>query len=478
MKIDAKTEAEKIKSAFLGSDDLLLRELNAGGARVFLVYLDGLTDKELLESDVIRPLVNSRKLTPSKKALSDMLYYGEEVNVETDLHQLVRVIAEGDIALVADGAESYFWISLRKYQLRAIAEPPTSSVLKGPREGFIEDLKINLTMLRRRIRSEKLSISFLQSGRQTRTSIAVVYIDGIADPEIVGKVKERIKGICIDGIVDSSYVARFLEERPQSLFHGVGTTEKPDILTAKLLEGRVAILVDGSPIALTVPYLLIEDFQDSYDYYSKNWRSTVLRLFRLIGAGMTVLLPALYVAFVYNLYHMLPLKFLVTIMNATTGIPFSPPIEMLIVLLLFEVLNQASLRMPRFLGISLSVVGAIVLGDTAVKAGLISSPAVLITALSAIGLFCVPDQVSSFGNLRLLFVCISSVLGLYGIILSVIILIAYLAATTSYGAPLLAPYAPLVSSDVKDGFLKADIREIQYRPQSFKQRNKRRERDA
>ena len=255
----------------------------------------------------------------------------------------------------------------------------------------------------------------------------------------------------------------------------MGNTEKPDVAAATLLEGRVAVIPDGSPLVLTLPFLLLEDMQDGYDYYSGDWRAAFSRIFRVLGAALTVLLPAGYVALQSYHFHLLPIKFLVTLVGATSSIPFPPAVEMLFVLLLFEVLNEASMRMPRYLGVSLSIVGAIVLGDTAVKAGLISSPAVLVTALSSIGIFCVPDQVGTLSILRIVFLSASAVLGLFGMIAVLAVTLCYLASMQNYGAPYLAPYAPRISTDLKDGMLKAAGKDMTTRPLSFPNRNRTRQ---
>ena len=322
-------------------------------------------------------------------------------------------IAEGDVALFAEGYDCLFMFSQRKAEKRAVAEPPTATVLKGPREGFIEEISPDLVF-------ENLSV-----GRYSVTPVTIAYIHGVADPEVVDRVREKLNAVDIDGVTDGACLAPFLEERKNSFFKQVGNSEKPDVVAAKLLEGRVAVITDGSPIVLTLPFLLLEDMQDGYDYYSGDWRASLARVFRVLGAALTVLLPAGYVALQSYHFHLLPIEFLITLAGATSSIPFPPAAEMLFVLLLFEILNEASMRMPRYLSVSLSIVGAIVLGDTAVKAGLISSPAVLVTALSSIGIFCVPDQVGTLSILRLLFLLASAVLGLFG-------MIALLAVTTGY----------------------------------------------
>jgi spore germination protein KA len=312
-----------------------------------------------------------------------------------------------------------------------------------------------------------LVVKGMSVGKYSGTSVTLMYIEGIVSKKVVDEVQKKLEAIDIDGVIDSFYIASCISPDKHSMFRQVGNSEKPDVIASKILEGRVAIIVDGSPIVLTVPYMLAEDFQDGGDYYMGAWRSSMSRIFRLLGVMISILLPAVYVALQSYHYHLLPLKFLLTLITATNGISFPPEIEMLFVLILFEILSEASVRMPSFMGISLSIVGAIVLGDTAVKAGLISSPAVLVTALSAIGVYCVPDQSGTITILRMFFLLVSSVFGFFGIILCSILLVARLASMDTFGTPYLAPYAPRINPDLKDGFLKADLGQMKTRPYSI-----------
>ncbi len=465
---------EILKAKFSNSDDLKLRRLDIGDKRCLFAYLDGNIDKTLFEQDVVRPLKNLNSIgAPYLDELQNNTSYSDEIE-EIDLKDTPESIASCDIAFFIENAEKAYVFSLRKPVSRAVGEPPTSSVMKGPREGFIEEIKTNMSLVRKRIKSPDLVAKTFNVGRYSATSIAVMYIRGIADDRVVKEICDKINKIDIDGIIDSAYVAAFIQTRRNSFFIQTGTTEKPDVACAKLLEGRIAIIVDGSPIVITLPYLVFEDVQDGYDYYSGDWRATMIRLFRLLGAMMTVLLPGAYVSLQTYHYQLLPIKFLMTLMSATTNIPFPPAIEMLLVLMLFEVLNQASIRMPRYFGISLSVVGAIVLGDTAVKAGLISSPSVLIIALSAIGIFCVPDQVGTMSILRFLYLCISAVMGFVGMIILTLIIVGYLAGLDNYGTPYLAPYAPRINPDLQDGMIKANTASMKMRPYSIPTENRRR----
>lgn len=465
---------KRLKTTFSQSDDFKCRRLYVGDKKCLFAYIDGNIDKILFEQDVVRPLKNAEDFEkPYLKSLQNKVAYADEIDV-VPVIETPGKIACCDIAFFIEGESNAYVFSLRKPSARAIGEPPTSSVMKGPREGFIEEIKTNISLIRRRIKSPDLVTKTFQVGRYSSTTVALMYVKGIADDAIVNKLAEKINRIDVDGVVDSAYVLSFLQTRKNSFFLQAGTTEKPDVASAKLLEGRIAILVDGSPIAVTLPYLIFEDVQDGYDYYSGDWRATMTRMFRLLGALLTVLLPGAYVALQTYHFQLLPVKFLMTLMAATNNIPFPPAIEMLLVMTLFEVLNQASIRMPRYFGISLSVVGAIVLGDTAVKAGIISSPSVLVVALSAIGIFCVPDQVGPMSILRFLFLCVSAVTGFVGMIMLTLIIIAYLVSLDNFGTPYLAPYAPRIVPDLQDGIMKANSSSMELRPYSIPTANRRR----
>lgn len=474
--MDFQKESDEIKKAFCGSDDLIALDFSAGNKAFKFFTVDGLVDKELFEHNVIKPLKSyeGEFSTPVIDRLNDILCNSGSIQVINDRNKAIDSAASGDVVMLFEGCEDYYVLPLRKYITRSIAEPPTSSVVKGPREGFIEDFKTNLTLIRRKLKSSNLVVKNQVVGRYSKTNVAVVYINNLADKKIVEKIKKRISEIDIDGIVDSSYIARFLEENKYSLFSQIGSCEKPDIVAAKLLEGRVAVVVDGSPIILTLPYVFFEAIQDSQDYYTHSVRASVLRIIRILGQMLAIFLPAIYVAFQEFQYQMFPLKFLLSVLNAISGIPLSPTLEMICILIIFEILNEASVRMPRYIGVALSIVGAIVLGDTAVKAGLISSPSVLICALSTIGLYCVPDLASEGSTLRLLFVGLGGVFGLFGVVMCIIYLSAYLCSINNYGTPYLAPFAPLIIPDLKDGIFKSPLLSMKKRPYSLPNKNRKR----
>lgn len=454
----------------LPSDDVQFLEITVGDKNAVLVFLKDVVDKDAIGELILRPLKNFDGEVSLKQL--ENAFLSPEKQAVKELNQLVDGIVLGDTAFLMDGLDKAFTFGLKKFEKRAITEPPTQAVIKGPREGFVESLPVNVSLMRRRIKSPSLVFENLTVGRYSKTPVALCYMDGIADKKLVKSLKNKIKKIDIDAVLDSSYIAKFLGEHKTSIFKQVGNTEKPDILSAKILEGRIAVFVDGSPIALTVPYLLIEDFQSAGDYYSSSYSATVARVLRLMSVFVSIFLPAFFVS--AELFHLqfIPLSFLLTIVNSIKGIPLSPSFEMFFTLLIFEILNEASVRMPRYVGMVVSIVGGLVLGETAVTAGIISAPTLMIVAFSGICLYTVPELEQVFSLIRIILLTIGGSLGGYGLILSVCVMLIYLVSFENYGAPLMAPYSPLVKSDLKDGLYKGFLLEQEERPKSFPNVNK------
>ena len=441
-----------------------------------MLYNPDLTDS-LLTGQIVRALEKCEDKKPTADALLESVVYIAESEVIYDAAEVQKSILGGDAVVIVDGTDGYLICSVKKWDKRAIAEPPTSTVMRGPREGFIEDVKTNLSLIERRLKSPSLAVEKMTIGRLSQTTVALVYLADVAAPEVVNAVRDKLEKIDIDALTDSHYIQPYLEERPFSIFHQTGVTEKPDIVTAKLLEGRVAIVVDGSPMVVTVPFMVIEDYQSSEDYYERPSLSTFLRILRLVSIFFAVLLPGVYVALQEYHYSMIPLRFLITVMTAVNGIPLPPLLEIMFVILLFEVIREASVRMPRAVGMAMSIVGALVLGETAVKAGIISSPAVMITALSSIALYVAPNQEGTLTLLRVAFTALGGLGGMYFMLVGMLYLVLYLCSMGGFGTPYLAPLAPFVPGDLKDSFYRASLLRMNERPKSIKNINPHRQKE-
>ena len=450
-----------------------------------IVYADGIVNKELLGELVARPLSNlnlgqeisgKSKNEVGRYALKSEIIQKStlfpEIKEEPKLENACKEVLDGNALLLIDGVNIGWIVGAKFLPVRAVTEPPTDVTVKGPREGFIEDVKVNMALIRKRLKTPKLQFESMRVGKNSDTVVTLCWLDGTSKEGIKEEIKTKLQTLQIDFIPDSSYIAAFLSPRKHSIFHTIGTTEKPDVFAAKLSEGRVGVLVDGSPIALTAPYFLMEDLQTSEDYFVSPFVATVFRLLRVLALLISLLLPAFYVSAQLYKLQLLPLGLTLTIASSIRELPLSPNLEMFVVLFLLETLKEASIRMPKYVGMSLSVVGALVLGETAVSAGFLSTPAIIVVALSGICLYTVPDFVETGSLLRWLFLLVAGSIGPFGIVLTTAFLLCYLLSADSFGAPALAPFSPLNKRDLRDSIVKYDILNLKQRPQTFRLKNK------
>lgn len=457
----------QLQQSYRDDDDFCTRQIDCG-MQLTIAFLESMCADAKISNYVVNPLLYGQNPTDFTQ-VQKRLTAGAVVKTVANFFDVVDNISNG-YTLIFD-EQNCIAVDTRTTLARAIIEPPTSVVMRGPREGFVEDAKINLTLIRKRLKTPDLKVTTLSVGKYTNTTVLVCYISTIADTKVVDKVIQQVQKIDIDGILDASYLSRYIDQNKTALFRRVGMTEKPDVAVGKMLEGRVALIVDGSPMVLTVPYLYVEDLQAPGDYYEDHTMTSLNRILRFISVLASVLLPPLYVCLQMYNYQIIPLKFLITILNATQAIPFSPFTEMILVLVIFDILREANLRMPSAVGISLSLVGAIVLGDAAVKAGLIGAPAVMIGALSGIGLFTMPDNTLILSLLRLAITFIAGLMGILGVILSMMIVLLYVCSMQEYHTPFLAPFTPAMENDKQDAVKSKRLTNWTKRPQSIPNKN-------
>lgn len=489
MKKSQKSFIDEIRNQFDDDSQIIETSFHIDGEELVLFYIDSLIDKKLFADSILAPIEKLSKKSAktaektqnnAEKSKNNVF---DEVKTEVvsvsateelqDVPTALKKLLAGNV-LVATANQM---LSCPAYglQARSVQEPPTSRVVKGPREGFVEDLPRNIGLIRKRLKTSDLKIKDMFVGERTNTQISIVYLDGIAKKEVVDEVQERISKINIDGIIDSYYIESFLEGDKFKFFRRVGNSEKPDVICSKLLEGRVAIVVDGSPVVLTVPFMLFENLQSPEDYYTIPAWTTFVRMMRIVGLVFAILIPGVYVALQSFNYRILPINFLITLLSSIEGLSVPPLVELLVVLFLFEIITEASLQMPNSLGMALSIIGALALGNTAVDAGIISPPSIVIVAISSVALYIIPDQIAETRLLRVLFTLIGGIIGLYGVVVSFIILTTYLTFMKSFGVPYLAPIAPNVKSDKKDAFIKKPIQEMHKRPELIAGKNKTRQ---
>ncbi len=484
--------SEQISESFDESSQIKIECYNIENIPVKIFYIEQIVDKKIFSASLLAPLsklqedskvfatqksknVKNAKLKAKTNKIDEILSRITITSMEevTECGEALQKILDGSaVVVIEDTAYCYPVFGAEK---RSLQEPPTSRVVKGPREGFVEDIGTNLGLVRKRIRTAELKIEDMFIGRKTHTKISLVYIENIAKPEILKEVKDKLQEIDIDAIIDSYYIESFLEGDKVKFFRRVGNTEKPDVFSSKVLEGRIGIIVDGSPIALTVPFVLMEDLQSPEDYYTIPTFASFARLMRFVGLIFAILIPGIYVALQSFNYRILPINFLITLLSSIEGLSVPPLIEILLVLFLFEIITEASLQMPNSLGMALSIIGALALGNTAVDAGIISPPSIVVVAISSVALYIIPNQIAETRMLRLLFTTIGGIVGLYGIITAFIILTTYLCKITSFGVPYLSPLAPSIKEDKKDAFIKQPIENMLTRPELIAHKNKTRQ---
>lgn len=484
---------ETIKK-LLPSEDILTYEFKTmDGVNCAVVYADGMVNKQLLGDLIARPLskltLNEKKQneggrvalnndsSSSSQPYQPILDVIETSALFPELKQkqafedCIKEVLDGNSLLLVDGLPIGLIVGAKLLPVRAIMEPPTDVAVKGPREGFIEDIKTNMTLVRKRLKSPDLRFETVRVGKRSDTAVCVCWLEGTTIQDLKEYLLKKLNAIEIDNIPDSSYIAALLAPKKHSIFQQFGTTEKPDVFTAKIAEGRVGILVDGSPIALTAPFLLSENLQSSEDYFISPFMATIFRFLRLLSVFIGIFLPAFYVSAQLFKMQLLPLGLMLTIASSVRELPLSPSMEMFVVLLLLEVLKEASIRMPKYVGMSLSVVGALVLGETAVSAGFLSTPAIIIVAFSGICLYTVPNFVETGSILRWLFLLVSGSFGPFGIVLLAAFLLYYAITSDAFGAPVLAPFSPLVSHDLRDTLVKYNMQSLSTRPRTIGSKN-------
>ncbi|KAJ48728.1 spore germination protein KA [Clostridium tetanomorphum] len=471
---------EKLNGVFSGTNDFIIREVtlcSEPNTTMLIIYIDGMVNINLLNENILKPVMNenvsiyfqgeSTAKDSNINILKKNILTCSQIEEIKDFHQIVNKTLEGNVILYIDGTTVALSINLMEVKSRDIAEPLTDAVIRGPREGFTELLSNNKVMIRRIIKNSNLKFEDITIGQQTNTTVTICYIKGITNEQIIETLRNRLNKIDTDAVLESSYLEEFIEDAPFSVFPTIGAYEKPDVICAKLLEGRVAILCDGSPFVLTVPYLLIESIQTAEDYYVKPLVATFYRVIRIIGLFISTNLPAMYLALISFHQQVIPFKLLLTITSSREKVPYSAFMESFLMLLIFEILRESGIRMPRPAGSTVSFVGALVLGQSAVQAGLVSTPMVIVTAITAIGGFISGSLLGAIPIIRLILLVVSNFMGLLGIMIVNIMLLIHLSSIRSFDVPYLSPFSSFSKTELKDTVVRVPLWAMLTRPRSL-----------
>lgn len=477
---------DSIQSELNNSSDLIIRRFGLGGSRQdqgAVVFIDGLVDKKEVEWSILRPLMLKEAPISDKPEGEDRLEYIElslitvgEISREHQFNRIIAAVLSGKTALLIDGSGEALAIATPGWEKRSVNQPDSEVIVKGPREGFIETLRTNTALLRRKLGDPGLTLEALQVGTRTKTEVCIAYLKDIADPKLIKEIKQRINRINTDGILSAETVEELIEDAPLSFFATMGYTERPDVVSAKLLEGRAAIFVDGTPVVLTAPFLFIENFQSPDDYTYKTYYGSMIRWFRYTAFGISILLPAIYVALTAFHQELLPTQLLITMAAATEGVPFPGVVEVLGMGVIFEIIREAGIRIPRPIGQTVSIVGALVIGEATVTAGLVGAPVVIVVALTGISSFVTPSIVQESKIIRLGITILAGFLGAFGITIGLLAILIHLASLRSFGVPLLSPMAPMhLRSLTQDVLIRAPWWMMFTRPKAIADQNRTRQ---
>lgn len=465
---DLASNLARIKGIFQNCSDIVYRQFlfaQREDIRLVLIYTDGLPDKYQVSEQIMRALSLEVPMAAPDADITKASAYHlikerglcvHQVKETDRLEDVIEAVLSGDTVLLVEGHPFAIINGMRGWEARQVSESENEMVVRGPRESFVETLRTNTALLRRKIKNSDLKLEMMQLGRVTKTDVAVVYVKGIANDKLVEEVKSRLQGIDLDSILESGYVEELIQDNTWSPFPQINHTEKPDRLAARLLEGRVGIMVDGTPIVLSVPTVFVEFMHSAEDYYERFQIGTVVRIIRFLSMFLSLVMPSFYIAIITFHQEMLPTALLLSLAAQREAVPFPAFVETLLMELTFEILREAGIRLPRQVGQAVSIVGALIVGEAAVRAGLVAPATVIVVAFTGISSF-VYFYSASFAIrlLRFPMIVLSATLGLYGLISVLIVIVVHLCALRSFGTPYLSPIAPVSLGDMKDLIVRA-----------------------
>ncbi|MGU3397541.1 spore germination protein [Priestia sp. D51] len=463
-----------IKQKTGNSSDVVTREIKIGenyDMRTAIVYIEGIVDNQSIQEYMLQSIMKDNNKNEINRYnvidlfSKDIMTIGN-ISPITNFDDLFGSLMAGDTLILVDGVEQALSASTAGGEKRSIAESTTEMVVRGPKGAFTESLGTNTAMVRRIIKTPDLWMESIKVGRVTKTDVTFMYIHGIANNKVVNEVRERLERIDIDSILESGYIEQLIEDQTATPFPTVYNTERPDVVAGNLLEGRIAIFVDGTPFVLIAPAVFIQFFQSAEDYYARFDIATSIRLLRILMFMISLIAPATYVAVTTFHQEMVPTTLIVAIAAQREAVPFPAFVEALLMELTFEILREAGIRLPKAIGSAVSIVGALVIGQAAVQASIVSPAMVIIVSITAIASFATPsfNMAISARLIRFLFMIGAATFGFYGIILCLLMMVVHLCSLRSFGIPYMSPFAPFTLVDNGDTILRLPWWTLRQRP--------------
>ena len=434
---------QMFKEMFDGDDTFRIREFSTSSGnqvRCCAFFFDGMVDGGVINQSIVRPVVmwEPKAVKYSARYIAECVIQVGEIKLEEDKNSAIAEMVAGDTIILVDGDSTAIIANTKGFPTRSIDEPESEKGQRGAKDGFNEVLMQNLALIRRKMQTDKLKFEFIKMGDKANTNVCIISVSDLSDPKILRELKKRLSKVNLDVVLSTNYIQEIIKDAAYSPIKTIGITEKPDVLVSKLAEGRVALMVDGSPEAITVPYLMLENFQNADDYYLNYYSASVSRIIRILGFTLSVITPAIYVALVTIHREFIPTYLLLAITSSREGIPFSSLLETIILLIAFQILRDASQRAPEGIGTALSVVGGLVLGQAAVEARFVSAPAVIVVAFTGITALLVPKLTGVMFITRMALTILASMLGVFGIIIGGIVVLIHLCSVKSFGVPIVS----------------------------------------
>ncbi|MUG69749.1 spore germination protein [Paenibacillus validus] len=477
MKIQTELEDTiRLLDSLLGeNEDLIMRRFHIFGDHpAILMYFSNMADQAAINSEIMKSLMyvpshlEGKEIQPERLKhvlLYDSLHHSKGT-LESKVSVIVDGVLRGQTVVAVQGFDEAILLDTASVTKRTVNQPETEQVIRGPREGFIEQLETNIALLRYRLPTPDFRIKMTKIGRITKSRVAICYLKGIASDALVQEVQNRLAVIDIDGVLDVGYLEQFIEDNHYSPFPQVQNTERPDKAVANMLEGRVIIMVDGSPFALIAPTVFSQFYQTTEDYSERFVMVSFIRLARLLALAFSLITPSLYVAIISYNPELIPTEFAVAVSGGRAGVPFPSVVEVLVMEASMEVLREATLRLPQQIGGALSIVGVLVIGQAAVAAGFVSPITVVTIALTTIGSFATPayNAALALRLLRFPLVVLAGMFGLYGVMVGLILIANHMLSLRSFGVPYLSPIVPGNFEGMKDTAMRAPLWSMKKRP--------------
>lgn len=451
-----------IEKTLSETSDVQYKSIPISRGTLTIVFINNIVEKRLLSFHLLEPLLHTLKSLDSMEAIQDVICTPVTEILNTP-EEAIEKLLSGYAVITTDFDPRALCCDVSDYSSRNVQKPDTDPVIKGPQEGFTESIENNLSLIRKRIRNKDLIIKMFTLGTSSQTPVAVIYLQGAAPEKLVEHVLNKVSQLKTNVVLETNYIEEEFKERI-TLFDTVGNYEKPDVICANLFEGRVAIMVEGSPSVAVLPYFFMENFQSPDDYYTNRYVVAAMRIFRYFSFVVSILLPAFYVALTTYHHSLVPMVFLFKLASARAGVPFPSIAEILLMILFLELSREAGRRLPKSIGTTLSLVSTLILGETALKAGLASGGTIVIVGIYAVTTLINPKLVGPTIILSVINVILSSIFGLHGFYLFFIMMIAHLASLDSCGYPYLYPMGTIGqnSSNSKDLLVRGKLKEISY----------------